>query len=149
MIKNDICKLISFDLKYEKYHLKNCKKWSCEMILFDLKNEKCHLKSDKKWSYIARFREQILPYFLWTSSWNRSSRYLSMPSNKQLNVVRRRIAFNFWGSRDKWNSLDCTAVNLLKILRSLLIEAFVATTVEYQTSVKVYTVKPPNSGHPK
>ena len=35
-----------FNLKNEKY-LKNDKKWSCKLISFNLKNEKCHLKNDK------------------------------------------------------------------------------------------------------
>ena len=38
---------MSFNLKNEKYHLKNDKKWSCKLISFNLKNEKCHLKHDK------------------------------------------------------------------------------------------------------
>ena len=44
---------MSFNLKNEKYHLKNDKKWSCKLISFNLKNEKCHLKNDKKRSCIA------------------------------------------------------------------------------------------------
>ena len=46
---------MSFNLKNEKYHLKNDKKWSCKLISLNLKNEKCHLKVDKKWSCIAGF----------------------------------------------------------------------------------------------
>ena len=44
---------MSFDLKNEKYLLKNDKKWSCKFISSNLKNEKCHLKNDKKWLCIA------------------------------------------------------------------------------------------------
>ena len=39
---------MSFNLKNEKYHLKNDKKRLCKLISFNLKNEKCHLKNDKK-----------------------------------------------------------------------------------------------------
>ena len=48
--------MISFNLKKDKYHLKNYETWSCKMISFNLKNDKCHLKNDKKWSCIAGFR---------------------------------------------------------------------------------------------
>ena len=44
---------MSFNLKNEKYNLKNDKKWSCNLISFNLKNEKCDSKNDKKWSCIA------------------------------------------------------------------------------------------------
>ena len=40
MIKKWSCKLMSFNLKNEKYHLKNDKKWPCNLISFTLKNEK-------------------------------------------------------------------------------------------------------------
>ena len=46
---------MSFNLKNEKYHLKNDTKWSCKLISLKLKNEKCHLKADTKWSCIAGF----------------------------------------------------------------------------------------------
>ena len=51
---------MSFNLKNEKYHLKNDKKRSCKLISFNLKNEKCHLKNDKKRSCIAGFRVALV-----------------------------------------------------------------------------------------
>ena len=77
-----------------------------------------------RWS----IREKSLPYFSGIWPWNRSSWYLPMSSNKQLNVTKDCLLFFRVNSPVKF--FDCTTVNLSKILRSLLIEFFVATTVE-------------------
>ena len=54
-----------------RFHLKNHKIWSCKLMSFNLKNKKCHLKNDKNDHVLQALMTEIAVHRCYLGNYHR------------------------------------------------------------------------------